>query len=202
MTFPKRQILRELIVTSMLLCLTVVLGGCVDKTPVLPPKVTRDIDATEKFLVTLAIGEPGVFGRVDAYANYSISNRSECVPTDHSIALGGVRPIALEELDLAVTQVGDGKFRAEALRHPFVAEDYYSRGICRWAISSVSFRMHSAGVFQTVTMGPDESKNSERKEALCFLDPPESNDSCRNPESIRPNIRHLFFPVTIEYRKD
>lgn len=201
MTFLKRRILHALKVNSMLLGLAVV-GGCVDKTPVPPPKVTRDTGATERFLLTLTIEEPVVFGPIEAYANYSISNRSECVPMDHSIALGGVRHIALEKIDLAVKQVGEGKFRAEALKHPFLAEDYYALGVCRWVISGVTFRMHHAGVSQTVGMARDDIKSGKTKLALCFLDPPDDLATCGSRESVRQDIRNLFFPVSIESHKD
>lgn len=196
------QINNRLKIASILLCLAGVLSGCVDHTPVSPPKVTRDIDATEKFLVTLTIGEPGVFDHIEAQAAYSIANTSECVPMDHSIALGGVRPVALEKIDLPVTQVGERKFRTEALQHPFLDEDYYALGSCRWVISWISFDIHHLESSQSATLTRDEIKNSKTQHALCFLNPPRSGRPCGSPEYIAENIRHLFFPVTIESHKE
>lgn len=201
MTFQKNQNLHALKLAGALLCLTVMLGGCVDKTPVLPPKITRDLGASEKFVVTLTVGEPGVFDGIEAHANYSISN-DECVPLDHSKAIGGVRLVPLEKMDLAVHKLGERKFRVEAIQQPFVPEDYYGRGVCRWAISSISFRVRKSGTFQSAVMGYSEAGDNKMQLFMCFLAPPRSGARCGDPESVGAAIKSKFFPVTIESHKE
>ncbi len=109
-----------------------------DRTPVSPPHVTRDTEAKDKFVLTLTVPESRIPERIKAQAAYSIANSNGCVPMDHSRALGGVRPLAMEKLDLVVTIAGKSQFRADAIREPFLAEDYYGLGECRWKISWVA----------------------------------------------------------------
>lgn len=178
-------------------CFCLLLAGCVDRTPVPPPQPTRNPAANEKLAFMLTVPESRIPELVQAQAAYSIANSNECVPMDHSRALGGVRPVALKRIDLEVAVSGKNQFRVDALQNPFLAEDYYGRGKCRWEISWLSFDFYYNNMPQSAVITPDPLNRGETSTVLCFIEPPGRDSTCMDPGAVTRDIRHLFFEATI-----
>lgn len=191
------QINYQLKVTGSLV-LAMVLGGCSRHEPVPPPIAKRNIDATEKYALVLTIEEPGYVDGIEARAAYSIANERDCAPKDHSQALGGRWNHSTETLDLAVTRIEVDKFRAETFKHPFLDEDYYAMGTCKWSLSTVTFFFGSQSVTTTIS----DIENNEIRSALCLRRPTFSGSQCSDQDAVDPKIRSLYFPVIIETHKE
>jgi hypothetical protein len=192
--------------TVQLLALVMALGGCskhepesppeVMQTPgpVLPPDAKRNPSSVDSIPITFTVetSEQVNVAGMTARASYVISNAGECVPVDYSKALGGRRNRTIKLIDLPITTVETGSFRVNAPTRPFLDEDYYALGTCRWALSIVTFVLGS----QSASITGSEIEDGRSKSALCFLSPP-STTVCRNSDSVDPKYRSLFFPVTI-----
>lgn len=130
---------------SKTLCLTTGLAallsvGCQNKS-VDPPLVRLNQDPAQRVKLLINTGGPDM-EKVDyrVHANYQIVT-PECVPLDHNKALGGVRPLFFENVNLETTEATPRSIGVELFEDYIVAENYYGLGDCYWEPLTVEVRI-------------------------------------------------------------
>jgi hypothetical protein len=71
---------------------------------------------------------------IDVQANYQVQN-DECTPRD---ALSGARPLTPHKrMPLRLSRGPDGALEGDFYLDPFLDEDYFGLGMCRWSFTAV-----------------------------------------------------------------
>lgn len=90
----------------------------------------------QRYIVAISIdGMPSSFDSASARAFYQVTN-DDCAPT---MAVSGTTDIPNTALDLDVTRASNNRYSATFVLDPFIDEDYFGRGVCHWAFTSIGF---------------------------------------------------------------
>ncbi|UPG91570.1 hypothetical protein L2Y96_07310 [Luteibacter aegosomaticola] len=89
-----------------------------------------------RYIVTISIdGMPSSFDSASARAFYQVTN-DDCAPT---MAISGTTEIPNTGLELHLTKVNGNRYTATFDLDPFLDEDYFGKGVCHWAFTSIGF---------------------------------------------------------------
>lgn len=84
---------------------------------------------------------PGPFAVVEATAQFDVGNAAQCGRLD---PISGAVPTIASHEPFALTRVSDTEYVGTLHADAILDEDYYGRGVCRWALTEarVSVRAH------------------------------------------------------------
>ncbi len=91
----------------------------------------------------------------DAELHFEIQNR-ECVPMDYGRAWGGVRLPPRYGLPAHISRASDGALIVDVPKDALIDEDYFSLGVCHWALQSVSLPFASDRARFVASVSADE----------------------------------------------
>ncbi len=116
---------------------------------------------TRAYEVTLKLRDaPGEFAAVEGVAQYGVVNEAEC---GHIEPATGMAARITSQEPLVLQRVADGEYRGTIYLDRLQDEDYYGRGVCRWAFSG-------AGALLKATGANDETRFLAFVEADRLLD--------------------------------
>ena len=79
------------------------------------------------------VGAPGPFAEVQATAQYDVSNEAEC---GHINPASGTAERITSQETLSLQPAADGSWHGEVALDLLQDQDYYGRGVCRWALTA------------------------------------------------------------------
>lgn len=88
------------------------------------------------------VGAPGPFAEVQATAQYDVSNEAEC---GHINPASGTAERITSQETLSLQPAADGSWHGEVALDLLQDQDYYGRGVCRWALTEVRVRLRATG---------------------------------------------------------
>lgn len=167
----------------------------------LNPQPRRGVD------VVLSIqGAPGPFATIVANAQYDVVNEDEC---GHINTASGTAERITSQEPFALQRVSDTEYRGRVYFDLMQDEDYYGRGVCRWALTAVHASLKATGAQDETSFRP--SLSVEQLQAgvpaeLYFWKggyPRSSMDDYRDsgypsPESFKPELRNELFKLTLQ----
>jgi len=98
---------------------------------------------------------PGAVRLSGAELHFEIQNR-ECVPMDYGRAWGGVRLPPRYGLPAHISRASDGALIVDVPKDALIDEDYFSLGVCHWALQSVSLPFASDRARFVASVSADE----------------------------------------------
>ena len=96
------------------------------------PEPKRNPNPSQVYEVTFTVRDaPGPIEFTEGFAQYEVTDES-CLPLSDPIAGVKQRPMAKEPL--VFEKVSETAYRARVVADPFVDEDYFGLGVCRWEL--------------------------------------------------------------------
>lgn len=126
----------------VILLMTCTLGsGCGRRDRVVPPDVRINPHPVraQRFHISVT-GKTSQIADIQGNIQYNIAD-SSCVPIDHGMALGGVRPTFTKYATLKIVPLGHDKYEALVYRDLYAPSDYYGLGLCHWRITILNIRI-------------------------------------------------------------
>lgn len=114
------------------------LTACTEHKPVPPPDVKLNPSPMDHYEITITMEDaPEQLKQFSARIQYNIKNKFDCVPVDHTLALGGVTP-QFNEFEMIEFMRSDGNvFKADVFTDAMRSENYYGLGVCHWGITGI-----------------------------------------------------------------
>lgn len=153
---------------------------------------------------------PGPFGLVDGAADYHVPNYSECGKINH---IAGVIPPITAGPEIKWTPKGDGLYETVVYADRLVEEDYFGRGVCRWAMTGARAILMATGAeiensFVPFLSAEDMAENRSRTYYYWRGDYPSdstpptdgkgfSSSGYEDREKYKPELRNELFSVTL-----
>lgn len=160
-----------------------ILSACTEHKPVLAPHARINPDPSERYEISLTLLEdPGDITHVTGAMNYTIANR-DCLPTDYTMALGGMKPKFREEKIIPISSLGE-TYTATVYEDFFLSEDYYGLGVCNWKVEGIGISLHRGSVTNVVVVptGYERIIEVESKRQRCAYEgnraSSDGRDSC------------------------
>lgn len=153
---------------------------------------------------------PGPFGWVDGAADYNVLNYSECGKINR---IAGVIPQIRTGPEIKWTPKGDGVYETVVYADRLVDEDYFGRGVCRWAMTGARAILMATGAeiensFVPYLSAEDMAANRSRtyyywRGHYPFRSPPPADGKGyswsgeEDREEYKPELRDELFSVTL-----
>lgn len=119
---------------SAAMTLAFLVAACTDQSDSL--QIERNTNPSVSYALDIKInGAPEPFDTTSATAYYEVVNAS-CAPR---MAISGVRDVPNRILDLKLTKTSDYQYQTSFELTPFADRDYFGKGVCHWAITSIGF---------------------------------------------------------------
>lgn len=100
----------------------------------------RNPNPQQAYRITMRIDNaPGPFASMRALAQYDVTNR-ECLAPPKDNPGGRSSPVPTEDVEIALTPVGDGQYTGTVHADYILDEDYTGNGLCHWEL--IQFRVH------------------------------------------------------------
>ena len=129
--------------------------GCKKHEPVPPPDIRLNPNPTELYRAILKLeGAPEPL-RITGATSYIIENPRECVPLDHTMALGGHRPDFNKKEDQSVSRLSDDIYEVKYHLDGVLDENYYGIKTCRWTARTI-FSIYTGGSKYSIITNPEE----------------------------------------------
>ncbi|NIK40307.1 hypothetical protein FHY12_002632 [Xanthomonas arboricola] len=156
--------------------------------------------------VTVKIDKaPGAFGAVNGYAQYDVTNDSECGRIHPETGVG--RRITSNE-SFALQKVSEQEYRGTIYLDLMQDEDYYGRGVCHWELTGTRVSLKATGAAAETEFLPFlDSKDviSGKSATLYFWKggyPREDIENYAdmglpNAADFKPELREELFSVTV-----
>ena len=109
--------------------------------PIIDIKERPDPQRAYRIVMTID-NAPGPFAMIEGSAQYDVINNNECGhidPGTETISRINTHP------PIEWKPVGEGRYEATIYADLMMDEDYYGRGMCRWALSEVRARLKATG---------------------------------------------------------
>ena len=148
---------------------------CACRNPGSPQTIKPIIDIKERpnpqraYRIVMTIDNaPGPFAMIEGSAQYDVINHNECGhidPGTETISRINTHP------PIEWKPVGEGRYEATIYADLMMDEDYYGRGLCRWALTEVRARLKATGAEAETRFVPDISAEnilSEKSTRLYF----------------------------------
>ena len=180
---------------ASLVC-TLGLGSCKKHEAVLPPDAKVNPNPTKGYRVLLTIPDPPGELSVTGKVGYGIANSRECVPLDHTRALGGVHLSFPRTMQAKVVPLGAGDYELIFYDDAFTSEDYYGRGICVWEGVSI---LEIAWSGNRVVAAPRDLRDNEHalEKRMCPSRSSGFPGTCVEEEYARRDIQ-IYFPIELK----
>jgi len=93
------------------------------------------------YVITMTLKDaPGPFTSVEGIAQYTVENSAEC---GKKIPVAGVFPRITTNEPFEMTRVSDSEYRGTLYTDLVLDEDYFGRGVCRWAFVEARVRLRA-----------------------------------------------------------
>lgn len=178
-------------------------SGCQRHQSVAPPHVKLNPMPKDHYEVSLSLqDDPGDITRVSAAMNYTVAN-TDCLPTDYTKALGGIKPKFSQEKELPVMRKGNA-YVAMVAEDEFLPENYYGLGTCHWKVGGIAFFLHRGPVTNVALppVGYQRMPEVKSERMRCAYEGNTASSDGRDPcggESA-PTTRR-FFSINVQIRK-
>ena len=182
------------IVLASLVCI-LGLGGCKKHEAVLPPDAKVNPNPTKKYRLLLTVPDPPGELSVTGELTYAIENSRDCVPLDHTLAIGGVHSSFPRTMQAQVVPLDGENYELIFYDDAFISEDYYGRGVCLWEGVPV---LEIAWSGNRVIAAPRNLPNTQHRieVRMCPFKSGASPDTCVEEEYARHDLQQ-YFPISI-----
>ena len=149
---------------------------------------------------------PGPFGMVEGSAQYDVVNYHECGKINR---VAGVASRITTNLPIHWEKTSDTEYVATVYADLMVDEDYYGRGVCRWAFTQARARLKATGADAETRFVPGiDSDAITEGNAVAWYFPDirypvsgipdfvEFGD--QNPSNFKPEIQDHLFKIVLE----
>lgn len=100
---------------------------------------------TQAYTLRLRIQDaPGPFAQMKALAQYDVAN-GECLSPPGNNPGGHTAPVPTEDVEIPLTQVGEGEYEGTVYADRMLDEDYTGRGVCHWKLMQARVHMKATG---------------------------------------------------------
>lgn len=182
---------RAMVVLIVLAALT----GCEERKRVEPPVAKPNPEATYDKTILLEVkGNVSNIRSVSGYANYAISNEKKCVPLDYTRAIGGTRPYIYESTPVEIKEGAGGGYHIHYKSSPYLDEDYYGMGKCKWVFTGVSLVLNRPVGAQKLGAS-QKSMGAGRVERYCFV---ANSDTCVGRAALPVDGSRKTFVATLQ----
>jgi hypothetical protein len=136
---------RKPLMSSLVSALCISLAACGEWAE---PKFSENPNPRMHDKVTITfVDAPGPFSWIQADASYDVSDYS-CVPEQ---PLSGARLLPSKTVPLKLRKTSETTYETDVYLDLMKDEDYYSKGVCHWSLSSVSASaVHRRMRFETI----------------------------------------------------
>lgn len=180
--------------TLAVLTAALLANGCEKHEKVQPPPVRFNPAAAYDETIVLDVDRNVAdILRISGNASYTIRNAKECVPLDHTLAIGGTRPHISQSVPVEVEEQHEGGFHIYYQSHPYLDENYYGLGECRWAFTGVFLILDGRAGSQKLIVSK-KSMDTGAAQRYCFIG---NYSTCMGREAIPKNSDREIFVVTL-----
>lgn len=137
------------------MCLICV-NGCGKKYEPVPQPVTRMNHSPKNKYTINVYTKDGIPRNARVRIWYEISNR-QCIPLDHSRAIGGVRLNYPVRVDSVPVQISGSRLQTEVADDGVLPGDYWGLGTCHWTLQNVA--IYFGNIHHAVRMSGDKVRN-------------------------------------------
>lgn len=156
------------------------------------PDIQQNPHPRLRYDITMTIDDvPGPFDSVTGFVQYSVTNKN-CAPED---PIAGVTVTPSIDPPIIFTRVSDHLYRATVYADLIKDEDYYGKGVCRWAMTGVVGALKTNGV----TLSPDISSDqiASNESSTSYFSKKFYNHS-DEPDLIDPGIPYSTYATEVD----
>ena len=93
------------------------------------------------YVITMTLKDaPGPLASIEGVAQYTVENSAEC---GKKIPIAGVFPRISTNEPFVLTRVSESEYRGVVYADLVLDEDYFGRGVCRWAFVEARVRLRA-----------------------------------------------------------
>lgn len=149
---------------------------------------------------------PGPFGMVEGSAQYDVVNYHECGKINR---VAGVASRITTNPPIHWEKTSDTEYVATVYADLMVDEDYYGRGVCRWAFTQARARLKATGTDAETRFVPGINSDDITKGNAVTLYFPDTRYPVsgipdfvefgdQNPSNFKPEIQDHLFRIVLE----
>lgn len=109
------------------------------------PEYRKNPQPSQAYRITMTLEQPpGPFAHVLGLAQFDVVN-PECLPPPDENPGGYSSPVPTEGVEIALQKTSDSTYSGVVYADQMLDEDYYGRGVCRWALKQAQVQLKATG---------------------------------------------------------
>jgi hypothetical protein len=149
-------------IAIVMMC-TALLIGC---QKVQPPAIAVNASPLLNYAITVSTRDSSAIQSLAVAEQYDVSNK-ECIPIDHTIALGGTRPGVLQRFPVVSLRTAKDSFSSVVSVDRIRDQEYYGLGVCHWVLDVVYIDLTSHGRTYSAYIRRDDISSGNRITLYC-----------------------------------